>query len=228
MKRRQGAILKEMGKHGKAVIAAAGRQSCAVNGPEWGESDETESEDHMEFNQKINRQVDKRGSATVKVGSKKFKKMMSNSDERNGNMEGDDAEFKVILRFSEEKGVHDMSPVKLTTILKNQIGDVKMAKVLRDGNLLMMCINEEQRERVCRMKEIGRHKVISVSRVEKRYMRNRGVIWGIPVDVNMEEIKANLKGGKLKNVSRLHNFKNGIRQVKVCCWNLKMKYFQIK
>ncbi len=46
---------------------------------------------------------------------------------------GDDAEFKVILRFSEEKGVHDMSPVKLTTILKNQVGDVKMAKVLRDG-----------------------------------------------------------------------------------------------
>ncbi len=34
-----------------------------------------------------------------------------------------------------------MSPVKLTTILKNQVGDVKMAKVLRDGNLLIMCIN---------------------------------------------------------------------------------------
>ncbi len=41
MKRRIGATLKEMGKHGKALIAAAGRQSCAVNGPEWAESDET-------------------------------------------------------------------------------------------------------------------------------------------------------------------------------------------
>lgn len=45
-----------------------------MNGPEWGESGETESEDHMEFNQEINRQVDKRGSATVKVGSKKVKR----------------------------------------------------------------------------------------------------------------------------------------------------------
>ncbi len=97
------------------------------------ESDETESEDHMEFSQEMNRQIDKRGSAIEKAGSKKFKKMTINSDERNGNTEGDDAEFKVILRFSEEKGVHDMSPVKLTTILKNQVGDVKMAKVLRDG-----------------------------------------------------------------------------------------------
>ncbi len=70
-----------------------------------------------------------------------------------------------------------MSPVKLTTILKNQVGDVKMAKVLRDGNLLIMCINEEKRERACRMTEIGRHNVISVSRVEKRYMWNIGVIW---------------------------------------------------
>ncbi len=41
-----------------------------------------------------------------------------------------------------------MSPVKLTTILKNQVSEVRMAKVLRDGNLLIMCNNEEQRERV--------------------------------------------------------------------------------
>lgn len=28
-------------------------------------------------------------------------------------------------------------------------------------------------------------------------MWNRGAIWGIPVEVNMDEIKANLKGGKM-------------------------------
>ncbi len=62
MKRRIGATLKEMWKHGKALIAAAGRQSCAVNGPEWAESDETESADadHMEFSQEMNRQIYKR------------------------------------------------------------------------------------------------------------------------------------------------------------------------
>lgn len=51
-----------------------------------------------------------------------------------------------------------------------------MAKVLRDGNLLIMCNNEEQKERACRMREVGKHKVLSFSRVEKRYMWNRGGI----------------------------------------------------
>ncbi len=39
-----------------------------MNGPEWAEFDETESEDNMEFSQEINRQIDKRGSAIVKAG----------------------------------------------------------------------------------------------------------------------------------------------------------------
>lgn len=63
------------------------------------------------------------------------------------------------------------------------------------------------------MKEIGRFKVSNVSRVEKRNMWNRGVIWGIPVDVNVDEIKTNLKGGKVKDARRLTSFKNGVRQV---------------
>ncbi len=32
--------------------------------------------------------------------------------------------FKMVLRFGEEKGISSMSPVKLTTILRNQIGDI--------------------------------------------------------------------------------------------------------
>lgn len=104
-----------------------------------------------------------------------------------------------------------MSPVKLTTILKNQVGEVRLAKVLRDGNLLIMCSNEEQRERACRMREIG-NKVISARRVEKRFMWNRGVIWAIPVEVTMDEIKANVKGGKVKDARRLQTFRDGIKQ----------------
>lgn len=79
-----------------------------------------------------------------------------------------------------------MSPVKLTTILKNQVGEVRMAKVLRDGYLLIMCNNEEQRERACRVREVGKHKLLSFRLVEKIYMWNRGVVWGIPVDMAMD------------------------------------------
>lgn len=51
MKRRQKTSLDVMGKHGKAMITAAGRQNCAVNGPEWADSDEIDSEDHIDISQ---------------------------------------------------------------------------------------------------------------------------------------------------------------------------------
>lgn len=35
----------------KAMITAAGRQNCAVNGPEWADSDEIDSEDHIDISQ---------------------------------------------------------------------------------------------------------------------------------------------------------------------------------
>lgn len=61
----------------------------------------------------------------------------------------------MILRLGEEKGISSVSPVKLTMILRNQIGDIHMAKVLRDGNLLIVCRNEGQRERAGRIKGSG-------------------------------------------------------------------------
>ncbi len=70
-----------------------------------------------------------------------------------------------------------MSPVKLTTILKNQVGDVKMANILRDGNLLIMCVNEEQRKGFQNERDRKTQRDV-ISRVEKRYMWNRGVIGG--------------------------------------------------
>ncbi len=45
------------------------------------------------------------------------------------------------------------------SILKNQVGEVRKTKVLRDGNVLIMSNNEEQRERACRVREVGKHKV---------------------------------------------------------------------
>lgn len=38
------------------------------------------------------------------------------------------------------------------------------------------------------------------------------MIWGIPVEVPMDEIKANLKGGRLKDARRLHVFREWVRK----------------
>ncbi len=124
----------------------------------------------------------------------------------------DGLEFKIILRFGKEGGISSMNPVRLTTVLRNQIGDIHMAKVLTDGNLLIVCMNEEQRTRAGRVKEIRWFKVVSGSHIEKGSKWSKGVIWGVPVGVTMEEIKANLKGGRLRGVRRLQVTREGVRK----------------
>lgn len=44
--------------------------------------------------------------------------------------------MNVILKF-EEKGVKRIDPFKLPRVLRAQVGEIKYAKVLRDGNLLI-------------------------------------------------------------------------------------------
>ena len=41
------------------------------------------------------------------------------------------------MRFDGNEGVKKMDPLKLTKILRGQVGEVKYARVLGDGNLLI-------------------------------------------------------------------------------------------
>lgn len=192
---------------------AAGRHNYVENGSEWGDTDMGDSEGSMDISQEGERKRDKRGNTFAGISTKRVR-----SNEDNGKVikdkgtEGLTLEFKIILRFGEERGISSISPVKLTTVLRNQIGDIVVAKVLRDGNLMIGCKNEEQRERAGRIKEIGRFKVISTSQIEKGNMWNKGVIWGVPIGVTMEEIKANLKGGNLKGARRMQITRDGVRK----------------
>lgn len=85
-------------------------------------------------------------------------------------------------------------PVRLTIIFMNKLGDVKFARWFRDGNLLIVWKDEERREKTCRMKEIGRCKGVSVSKLQVGGEWSNGVIWGILEEVTMEEISSNMKG----------------------------------
>ena len=51
-------------------------------------------------------------------------------------------EFKIILRFRKEDEHVNLSPITLSRELKKKIGEVEMAKILRDGNLLIICKTE--------------------------------------------------------------------------------------
>lgn len=78
-----------------------------------------------------------------------------------------------------------------------------------DVNIVSPCKNNYQKERDCRMKGVEKCKVglISVGIPGDRW--NSGVIWGIPVEFTMEEIKANLKRWET-DVCKEHAFREGV------------------
>lgn len=193
-------------KEWKKVVASG--HSYTVNGPEWGESEMGESDDSMDINQGSVRIKEKRDDEVTGGRSKKLRSNVYEERAQEVNVN----EFKIILRFEEEKGILPMSPVKLTSILKNQVGDIIMAKVLRDGNLLIACKSEEQRQRAGKMKEIGKNKVVSTNYIGQGTKGAKGVIWGVPTSITTDEIKANLKGGSVKNVRRLQVNRDGTKR----------------
>uniref|UniRef100_A0AAV2LEX3 Ribosomal protein L14 n=1 Tax=Knipowitschia caucasica TaxID=637954 RepID=A0AAV2LEX3_KNICA len=67
-----------------------------------------------------------------------------------------------------------MNPIRLTTVLRKKVGDILLAKVLRDGNLLIVCKDIQQRERAYGLKVIEqRRRFLSTSSLGILPVRHR-------------------------------------------------------
>jgi len=92
--------------------------------------------------------------------------------------------------------------------LKKAIGDIEMAKVLRDGSLLVKCKNIEQKNKTMKLQSVCKKEI-----VEKKVIGEKGgvkgVITGIPVEENLEELRKVIKGGMITEITRLQAFRNG-------------------
>ncbi len=108
-----------------------------------------------------------------------------------------------------------MNSLKLTKIINREIGNIEFAKVLSDGNLLVGCNKEEQANKALKLKEIGQIKVVSTNRVgDKSKSRGRkGIIFGVPLNIGMEDFKVNLKGGDIVNAQMIKSGADGNRRV---------------
>lgn len=89
------------------------------------------------------------------------------------------------------------------------MGEIKKGKTQRDGNQMIICNNEEQ-ERAFKMIAIGKCEIASTVEIGKR-KGAKGVISRVPINVSVDEVKANLKAGILKDVLRLRTFRNGVK-----------------
>ncbi len=57
------------------------------------------------------------------------------------------------------RGIKKTDPIKLTKIIKGQIGEVKYARILGDGNLLIGC-NKVKMEKARKLTNVGKIKVL--------------------------------------------------------------------
>lgn len=114
-----------------------------------------------------------------------------------------ESQFNVVVRFSGEGGAKHLDPLKLTKIIKNQVGDVRFARVLNDGNLLIGCSSEEQCGKAQKLQSVGKAVVTKVVKLGEN--GSKGVIYGIPVTVEIKDLIKNLKlrCGAVKDAKRL-------------------------
>ena len=130
--------------------------------------------------------------------------MASDSSEEEGVEKKVDV--KMIVRFAEEGGIGKMNPLKLTKELTGKCGDIKFARVLGDGNLLIGCSDELQVVLTKQLTMVGVNKVVKVVQVGmQREKRCKGVITGISLDIEEQEIKENLvaKGIDVISIKRM-------------------------
>jgi hypothetical protein len=97
-------------------------------------------------------------------------------------------EVKITLKFKKEDENIALSPKIVSKETKKKIGEVEMAKTLRDGSLLNVCKLEEQKRKAMSVESIGNKRVES-KRVLGEKKGSRGVIYGIPVNEDLEKLK---------------------------------------
>ncbi|XP_035994688.1 uncharacterized protein LOC118563661 [Fundulus heteroclitus] len=111
-------------------------------------------------------------------------------------------EFKVILKFRKEDMNINLSPIAVSREIKKKLGEVEFVKILRDGNMLIKCKSEEQKNKSMQIDNICK-KVVSEKIIVGENRVSRGVITGIPLEEDLEKLKRNIYGGEVRRLKRL-------------------------
>ncbi|XP_026094828.1 uncharacterized protein LOC113066913 [Carassius auratus] len=113
-------------------------------------------------------------------------------------------EYKVMMKFA-DSGM-TINPIKLTKSLNKALGEIHSAKTLRDGNLIIICKDEKQQKKALSITSMLGLLVSCTLMKKKPWVR--GVITGIPTDVNTDKIKSCVEGAKVVGAKRLQYVKN--------------------
>lgn len=92
-----------------------------------------------------------------------------------------------------------VNPIVLKKDLKELTGEVKFAKILQDGALMLLCGNDKQKKKAMSIKMICKQKVESCRMGGQRMW----MITGVPLGITIEEVTRNLEGGKVMKATCL-------------------------
>lgn len=117
-------------------------------------------------------------------------------------------EYKLFIKLMQEGATFkEWNPIQLTKSLNKEMGEVRSAKILRNGQLLVFCENEEQLKKALSVKKFN-GKVVQCTKANDN-RRTRGVITGVPANVTTEALKGNIKHVKVSEVKRLKTKRDG-------------------
>lgn len=134
----------------------------------------------------------------------------SDSDGRATVTERRREDFKAIVKLVQDGASFcDWNPIQLTKSISKEIGEVRSAKILRNGSLLIICKDGVQQGKAVRMNKINGKKVQCSLMTDRKLVR--GVITGIPVNVTADDVKGNVTNAKVSEVRRLKASRNGIK-----------------
>lgn len=119
------------------------------------------------------------------------------------------ADLKIIVKFKEGNDISAISPTALTMALKKACGDIEMAKVLRDGRLLVKCKDSAQKEKVMKAQTICKKEIAEVRVFGEAGAR--GVISEVAREENVGNLKMAIKGVTVVNIKRLMANWDGVR-----------------
>ncbi|XP_049416274.1 uncharacterized protein LOC125878859 [Epinephelus fuscoguttatus] len=123
----------------------------------------------MEIWKTVQRQRKTGGKESSSMKMSSSKRSLTDDEERNDMRKKHmTEEFKVIMKFKTGQEISSVSPITLTNCLRKALGDIEVAKVLRDGSLFLKCKNAGQRDkalklqRICEKEVAERHDSMSV------------------------------------------------------------------
>jgi hypothetical protein len=146
------------------------------------------------------------GESTTRQVNKKIKAKPSGSNISRPDDEKQE-EWKVIITLSNDKG--HFHPVQVTKAIEKEMGKIKYAKLLNNRRMLISAVNKKQQEMILKMSNLGGGKI--KVHVPGMAAKLRGVISNVPLEMSVEDVKSEIRGGKVLEVKRLQTNKGGVK-----------------